>query len=354
MSFCSGKFIADCLESLLSAGYPRIKVVVVENDSPDDSASVIADWAGATDPVLRDDWPYDDTRRAARPLDFAEYGPGEASGGSLSTVTLIHTGANLGFAGGSNVGLRALLADPEIELFWNLNPDTVVESGTPYRLAKAARDAGDFALLGGRIVYFAEPERIQLDGGILAALTAAPGSISYDAPADTTPAPVPGSIDFVSGASMVASRAFVEKAGLMDESYFLYYEEIDWQLRRGDLPIVYVPGAVVRHHAGATIGSGGLNKPSPFSVYFTNLNLLRFTRRWFPLKLPFAYLFAWLRMLRRLDGSQAQFAAFLAGLHHRAPPASVRNRLPEEIWSTVLPAAGVPYIAPGKTDGSHG
>ena len=50
----------------------------------------------------------------------------------------------------------------------------------------------------------------------------------------------PAPMEYVSGASMLASRAFLENVGLMEESYFLYFEELDWALRaRGKFDLAY-------------------------------------------------------------------------------------------------------------------
>ncbi len=86
---------------------------------------------------------------------------------------------------------------------------------------------------------------------------------------------------------MVASRLFIEQAGLMVEDYFLYYEEVDWAFRRGDLPLRLVPDAVVYHHGGTVIGSGSLSRrATPFANYFNYRNRARFARRHMPLALP--------------------------------------------------------------------
>lgn len=339
VTYKAADFIADCLESLLRADYPRLKVVVVDNASPDGTVEAIRDWAKAPAPKLRGDWPFGSAPLRTEPLPVAEYGAEGPSSSELGPLTLIRSAANLGYAGAANLALKALAADPGTDLFWVLNPDTVVEPQTPAAFARKAAQIGRFALIGGRITFFEQPDRIQIDGGRIAPLTAAIGGANCDRPAAATPLPPAESLAFISGASMVASREFVERAGLMDEGYFLYFEEIDWQLRRGDLPLAIAADAVVRHHAGITIGSGGLGKPAPLSVYLSYRNLGRFVARWFPWRLPFAYAFAWVRMLRNLDGTWTQFAAFLAGLHRLPPPAAIRPALGEQEWRRILDGA---------------
>ena len=329
-------FIADCLESLLAARQPGLRIVVVDNGSRDDTAATVRAWASGAAPLLRADWPFGPAHRAPRPIDYAEFGAEGPPIGPLPQISLIRTGANRGFAGGVNRGLRALLADPEIDLLWVLNPDTLVPPATPAAFIRTAQALERFAVIGGRIVFSGRPDRLQSDGGRLARFTRAVQAINFGARLDQTPPPDPASLDFISGACMVASRAFIARAGMMDEGYFLYFEEIDWQLRRGDLPLGLAGEAIVLHRAGASIGSGGPGKPSALAAYFTHRALLRFVARWYPLRLPLAYGFAWLRMLRQLDGSGDQLCACLAGLHHLPPPHSLRPALAEDAWSRAL------------------
>lgn len=72
-----------------------------------------------------------------------------------------------------------------------------------------------------------------------------------------TPVPAEDPVDYIPGVSMLVHRSFLEAAGPMDESYLLYFEGIDWQLRRGDLPFGLEPRALVLHREGASVGSGG-------------------------------------------------------------------------------------------------
>ena len=84
---------------------------------------------------------------------------------------------------------------------------------------------GPFALMGGRVIYLDTPDVIQIDGGTLDRRTGVTGNLALGRSHAATPPPDPARLDFISGASMVASRAFYERAGPMAEGYFLYYEE---------------------------------------------------------------------------------------------------------------------------------
>ena len=73
------------------------------------------------------------------------------------------------------------------------------------------------------------------------------------------------------------------------EEYFLYFEEIDWAMRRDGLPLLWVADAPIHHHSGASIGSQTLGVgSSPLVAYWMFRNRLRFVRRWNPKGLPTA------------------------------------------------------------------
>lgn len=342
VTYGAADYIAECLESLVASGYPRLKVVVVDNASPDATPEAVRGWATGARPFVHpEDWPIARGALAAKPRAFAEMEAGAALSArfeDLAEVTLVRSGANRGFAGGVNLGLRALLPHPEIDLFWVLNPDCVVEPQTPGAFAAAARRAGRFSLMGGRAIYFGEPEIVQADGGRFRPWRGTGGSINVGRPAAECAPPEPAAMDYIPGISMLASRLFLERCGLMDESWFLYYDEIDWAFRRGDLPLAVAPEARVRHRSGAAIGSKGRDRlAGPLSAYFGARNRLRFVLRWRPWAAPAAYLTSILAAAKTFLPARAwtQWWATLRGLHGLPPPAAVRTRLDPSVWSTL-------------------
>jgi GT2 family glycosyltransferase len=95
-------------------------------------------------------------------------------------------------------------------------------------------------------------------------------------------------MNYVNGASMLASRAFLEQIGLMEESYFLYFEEMDWAMRtRGKFALGYARESVIYHKDGATIGSNlDRRKRSILAERYLSRNRILFTKRFFPWALP--------------------------------------------------------------------
>jgi GT2 family glycosyltransferase len=290
--------IRDCLESLLAAS-AGAKVVVVNNASTDDTAQVLEKWRAGRDGYKPDALPFA-VKPVSKPLQSTD-------------LTLIDAPHNGGFAAGVNIGLKRCLADSQVDRVWVVNPDTLTPAGTPQAIADAP---ADFALMGGRILYAAPPHRIQIDGGTIDRWTGVTGNLNLGAPRDADPS-APNDMAFISGASMVASRRFIEAAGPMPECYFLYYEEVDWALKRGNLPLTYCREAVVYHHAGTAIGSPTLDAlPSPFSAYYKHRARMMFLKRHFPASVPVGYLYGLAKTAQSiLKGHPALGWAILCGLH---------------------------------------
>lgn len=329
VSFNSGDVILDCLESLLAAAHPALRIVVVDNASTDDTVERLRAWAsGATPYAVPPDTPASLTP-VARPIRLVETESGQAPDPEAQVILLCGK-ENLGFAGGVNLGLSHLARRPEIGHFWVLNPDSMVPAASVPALADHLAGAPRYALLGGRVNYYDKPDRIQIDGGKVNFATGMTGNWNLWKPADCPP-PDPAQLDFITGASMVVSRAFYETVGPMREDYFLYFEEVDWAMRRGELPLAYCPGLVVYHRAGTSIGSPGVgSKASAFSLYFKHRNRMRFLRRFNPWALPVGYAYGLgiaVRLLRQGDRESAR--AVLTAMHGGPVPANVRGRLSE-------------------------
>lgn len=318
VAYNSADVILDCLETLLAAaGDTALRVVVVDNASTDGSGAAVADWAaGRGTYVPPADLPFPHVP-VPKPL-------------PEGVLTVLAAGVNGGFAAGVNLGLAHLAADPAIDRFWILNPDSVVPPGTP--AAFATHDPGPFALMGGRVTYYDQPNMIQIDGGTLNRRTGVTGNLNLGRSiADISP-PEASALDFVMGASMIASRAFYERAGPMPEEYFLYYEEVDWAMCRGNLPLAICPQARVYHRAGTAIGSPTLGRPaSPFSLYFKHRGRMRFVRRHLPQSRITAWAYTLAKLAQyRLKGWKDEAQAVLAGARDAPPPPAIRARLSAE------------------------
>jgi len=312
VSYRSADVIEDCLRSLAALKGVEPRIVVVDNASDDASVDVIRAWAAAM----------------AGRVDFAE-----ADFDSMAPperwLTLLRAPVNRGFAYGTNRALEMLLRDRSLDHFWLLNPDARALPDCAEHLLRTAGE-GRYAMIGGRVLFAAHPDVVQTDGGRVSRLTGTCVSVNWGRSLGEARMPAAGTLDFITGAHCLVSRSFLERVGLMRDDYFLYYEEVDWALRRGDLPLRVAPGAVIQHHGGTAIGTGSIGRqPSPFSNYFNYRNRMRLLARFSPLGLPFGLFYGLAKAAQLVaKGYRAEAAAAIAGMFQLPPPRAVRELLP--------------------------
>ena len=225
----------ECLESVFHLNCPDFGVVVCDNASADGSLEKIKQWAKgerlaeSANPQLA----HLNLPHVPKPIPYSELTREQAESGNAShsaPLTLIQNGENLGFAAGNNVGLRYVLNDPNCQFFWLLNNDTVVEPDSLSAMVLLMQQTPKVGLCGSLNLSYYNPREVQAQGG--------KPYCRWTARVHTPPSRMveeldsrPTQMDFVNGASMLASRTFLERVGLMEESYFLYFEELDWAMR---------------------------------------------------------------------------------------------------------------------------
>lgn len=316
----------ECLESVLRAGSDA-RVIVVDNASADGSADRIVEWAagGVTaEPADRAMARFSQPP-VAKPVTLSRLDAATAAATPPAdvAVTLIDSGGNLGFAGGNNVGLRHLLLDPDVDYVWLLNNDTVIDARAPAALVQRLDATHRVGMCGTMVRYYHRPDRIQaLGGSVFSMWTGQARGLGFDQPATTPfdPALIARQTDFILGASLAVSRAFLETVGLMEESYFLYFEEIDWAVRgRGRFATAFAHAAVVYHKEGGSIGSSGkAGGRSAMSEYYMLRSRHAFIRRFRPWLLPVHLGLSVALIARRLlRGNRGQAAAMLRALTGR-------------------------------------
>ena len=194
-------------------------------------------------------------------------------------VHVLASKRNLGFAGGCNVGMRrALRLGTDYLLL--LNNDVTLHREAVARLVDAL-EADPSAGAAGPLIYFAsDPERVWFGGGtvrmggrVLAVHDAIGRRVQF---AEGTP---PRQTHWLPGTAIMARRSAVERVGLMDPAYFLYWEDVDWcfRFRRAGYKLLFVPGSVIWHKVNASTSTMSV----PMSnVYYWERNRLRFIEKW--------------------------------------------------------------------------
>ncbi len=246
-------------------------------------------------------------------------------------------GSNLGYAGAINAAIDALTDEPWRYL-WILNPDTEPASTALEVLVDKAERSG-CGIVGSRI-ELADTGTVQMYGVRWRAWLGRGLSIGLGADADAhvDERAVEAQIDFVSGASMLVSRAYVDAVGPLAADYFLYYEDADWCVRRGEHRLGYAHDSVVRHQSGTTIGShADPREQSPLSAYLMERNRILFSRRFHPLHTPVVVVIA-LAFLARQAVRGAPSTALVGLRGWGAGVLGRRGAPPASVFATIGPA----------------
>ena len=270
--------IVGCLQSLNRFLYRDFGIIVCENGGSEAFERDLRELAKMND--------------VAPDADYGGIGAGQAErrrfclGADRRPVTILRSRENRGYSGGVNACIAA--AGNNWDFIWVLNPDTFPEPDALGALVRRQAQGG-YGMVGSRIV-FVSSGRVQLWGGLMYwRLLGRCRSLGVDKPFEATPnvEEVEGRMDIVAGTSMFVSRDYIETVGVMDEDFFVYYEDTDWSLRRGKFRFGYAHDSVVRHIAGSTSGSGGPRpKRSRFSIYLSERNRVLIARKRHPAAWP--------------------------------------------------------------------
>lgn len=238
VNYRTPKLVVDCLRSLLPevSAHGNVSVAVVDNASGDGSVDIISE-------AIRDEqW--------------------------STWARVMPSSVNGGFAYGNNYAVApALASDNPPDYVWLLNPDTVVLPGA----------------LRAQIDFLESHPRAGICGGGMAGSDGTPWPFAFRFPSLFSEldrafrfGPVsrvlrrwittqkmrddgPERVDWICGANMMIRRQVFETIGLMDEEYFLYFEETDYclQAQRAGFECWYLPQSRIIHISGQSSGVTG-------------------------------------------------------------------------------------------------
>jgi GT2 family glycosyltransferase len=210
--------ITECIDSLREVNYPPLRIVVVDNNSQDDSPQLV-----------RDNYP---------------------------EVEMIENEENLLFAAGNNVGIRYALQQGA-DYILLLNNDTEVDADFSRHLVDALDSDERNGIAGPKILYHHEAERIWYGGGGFYPLIWIPRHLNIRK-SDQKLGQQRIETGYVSGCAMLIKREVIEDIGLLDSSYYMYCEDVDYCLRASiaGWKCVYEPSARVYHKVSASSGGG--------------------------------------------------------------------------------------------------
>lgn len=303
LNYNSWEDTIECMDSLLQMTDAYFNIILIDNNSPNDSVIQLRNWLPNDVLSLTDE--------AA--ANFR---------GAIPKITFITSSHNGGYAAGNNIGLKFCLeADSEVDYAWILNNDTVVHadacSTMINEIEKLQKEhpTKKLGLYGNRITHYDDPAIDQVsyytfsskNATVRAVKTKQSGNIILDACDQYYPC----------GASILVSKQFLLETGLMDEQYFLYYEEPDWSIRahRKGYSLVIFNSVQVFHKEGASAGSSVIgSQRSELSDFYIIKNRFTIIRKFYPRHLPYVYLAMGAILLNRMRRRQFNRIGMITGI----------------------------------------
>lgn len=215
----------ECIESLRVSYQCCLSIVVVDNASTDESVRLLTEYN-------------------------KEY------------FVLICAKENNGFSSGNNIGIKyALGCGADYVLL--LNNDTIVESNFINTLMNDTPEA--IGISTCKIIYYSNHNRIWYAGGSFNRRTLKPRHFRYNETMTTLSSSESREVTFISGCCMYISKDTIEKIGLLDESFFLYAEDLEYCIRasKHGVHMYYIDKPLVYHKVSASA-----NKLSGMAQYY--------------------------------------------------------------------------------------
>lgn len=227
----------DCLKSVFELDYPNFNVLVVDNGSADDSVARI---------------------RTVYP-----------------DVEILETGENLGYAEGNNVGIRYAL-DGRPDFILVLNNDTQAQPNLLTEMVHEAERSVDIGMVGPKMYFFNPSDMIFAAGSMIDWCRGGliqRGIWQRESRTGTLFSEHAEDVDFIVGCATLVRRQVIEEIGMLDPSYYLNFEDVEWCVRakKAGFRICYTPSAILYHKVSATMGQA-----SPMNTYYMTRNSMLF------------------------------------------------------------------------------
>ncbi|WP_318507240.1 glycosyltransferase family 2 protein [Bacillus sp. T3] len=225
-----------CVEEAEKINYENFKIIIVDNFSKDNSEAILKQR-------------------------FPQH-------------TFLQTGANLGYAGGNNIGMK-FAKDQNADYICILNNDVITDKDFLKMLLDYLETNPNVGVVGPRVCEYDKPELVQSTGAMINFNTGRVNVLNNLVHEDQVKGKII-SCDYVGGACLLFKSNILNEVGYFPEDYFLFYEETEWCLnikKMGYEVICYCDAKVIHK------GSASINQISGLSEYFMYRNVVIFMNR---------------------------------------------------------------------------
>lgn len=228
-----------CIESLQALDYPSFDIILVDNGSTDGSPDIL--------------------RKVAK---------------ENPKIKLILNEENLGFSGGCNIGIQVALKS-NADYILLLNNDTRVSPNFLKLLVESAKNHPKAGITGPKVYIDKQEQTLYCAGGSLWKTLGQPFMRGH-AKIDHGQYNQEKEVGFISGCCLLIKREVIEKIGVLDEDYFAFFEDLDWNVRahQAGYASLYVPSSIIWHK-----GSNSLGLKSPAYYFLHARNRILFAKK---------------------------------------------------------------------------
>ena len=235
----------DCIESLRAMSYPDYDIILVDNNSQD--------------------------------------GSGEELSRAYPEVIYLSLPENRGFTGGNNAGIRYSL-NHNYKYSLLLNNDTFVESDFLEILASYLSDNPGTGAIQPKI-YFNHDRKLLWNGGSWFNPWTGKDYVEGTGQSRSKTSESLKEPDWLTGCALMVRNDVIKKVGLLDESLFMYYEDVDYSFRikKARYSLIYHPKSVIYHIAGASTRAKKKGKEgflNPIVHYYLIRNRIWFLKKY--------------------------------------------------------------------------
>lgn len=276
----------ECLESIYQVTYPNYQVIVVDNNSEDESIQKIKEYCRGKIIVESNFVEYNQKIKPIEIIEFSEqdlenpliFKEHDIAAGPHKKLIVISNNKNHGFGGGNNIAIRFCIKSILSDYILLLNNDTVVDPQFLIELIRIAELYPNTGFLGPKTFFYNYKGRrdvINFAGGLLDMNKGKSYHIGVNQ-IDRQQFNQVRDVDYIEGSCMLIKKEVIEKIGFLDSEFFAYWEETDWCLRavKSGYRLVYVPEAKIWHKE-----SSSTNKISGFKEYYMTRNRFWFMKK---------------------------------------------------------------------------
>ncbi|MBU1098488.1 MAG: glycosyltransferase family 2 protein [Bacteroidetes bacterium] len=218
----------NCIYSIQNCKYENFQIVIVDNASSDNSIELLQN--------------------------------------NFSNHHIIKSEKNGGYSYGMNLGIRYAL-DQNAEFILILNNDTIVDTNCLDALVQCANSDKNIGVVSPKVGYIGQEDKLYCGGGDFSVLKGG-GVALYQGKSFEKYATNNREINFAEGCCLLVSRKVFEKVGLLEEKFFMYFEDLEFAFRVNKLfKIVFCSNAIIYHRSGA--GRRWIDYSALYYFYYT-------------------------------------------------------------------------------------